>query len=335
MQMNQPQGGMDGFGFTPIGKIKTKRLRWLIDAVLPKGVLAFISAQPKASKSLLALYLALRLAAGRLFLDRFVTRRVSVLYISLEDHPGETKARARHLLQGRRFPRNLLMSNALAVSLPRDFDKIEADIRNSKADVVILDTLRRSHELEENSSTEMAPLCTRLRALVRLYNVTIIVIHHSGHTIASKDQPGAWLRGTSDYNAIWEVLIGLDRHGDTVEARVFHKYRSDTSFNYQMIRGKQFDTYIGDYPIIDLVDAASEQDAADGQAVLRILMADSISANQLEERLKGSVSRPRIDAALERLKRLGQVRQSGRGKNSKWSLIRPPSVVDGKGESST
>jgi archaellum biogenesis ATPase FlaH len=315
-----------GFGFTPIGKVKAKRLRWLIERIVPAATLVFVSAQAKQGKSLLALYMSLCLTAGKLFLGQFRTRRSRVLYYSLEDHLGELRARAKHLLQCvgvERFPRYLLMSDAQAVNLPNDFSKIEADIRTSKATIVIIDTLRRSHGLEENSSTDMAPILRELRRLVREYKVTIIVVHHAGHKIKDKEDPGDWLRGTSDHNASWEVLIGLDRLARLVKARVFHKYRSPLLLLYETVRGEQLDKETGDYPIIGLKLCLSSEDEEDEQAVVTALTGGPLSGNELERRLKGKLSRPRIDAALKRLGEKSMVLLVGQGKNSKWELIRP------------
>lgn len=318
---------LQGFGFTSIGKVIAKRLRWLIETIIPAGTLVFISAQAKEGKSLLALYISLCLSSGKTFLGQFRTRRTRVLYYALEDHLGELKGKAKHLLQGvglKRFPRNLLMSDAPAINLPTDFPKIEADIQASKASVVIIDTMRRAHGLEENSSTDMAPVLGELRRLVREYKVTIIVVHHTGHKIDNKENPGDWLRGTSDHNASWEALIALDRHGSQVTARVFHKYRSTLKFIYETVRGEQPDKNTGDYPIIGLRTCSSPaEDERDEQTILVTLQTGSLSGNELEKKLKGKLSRPRIDVALHRLQEKGLVLPVGQGKNFKWELMRP------------
>jgi hypothetical protein len=327
--MNKNEDSMSnklGFGYTPISKVKAKRARWLIKEILPKGILVFISAPAKAGKTTLALHLAICLTTGRPFLGEYSirrSRRVKVLYISLEDHMGETKVKVKNMLNGRRFPKYFLLLNANSINLPDDFGKINADIENSKADVVVFDTLRRSHTSDENSSSDMSPILNGLRKIVRERKITVIIIHHTGHEVKHKENSGDWLRGTSDYNAVWETLIGLEKFSGSVKTRVFHKYRSGLEFSYKVIKGDKVDDSTGDYPVVDLayLDADRELHIRDENTLIDILKVSSASANELEEKLKSKhFSRPRIDKALKRLEMQGKVSKEGNSRNTKWYL---------------
>jgi hypothetical protein len=266
------------------------------------------------------------LTTGRSFLGEYPIRRsgrIKVLYVSLEDHMGETKIRVKDMLNGRRLPKYFLLLNANSINLPDDFGKINADIENSKADVVIFDTLRRSHTSDENCSSDMSPILNGLRKIVRERKITVIIIHHTGHEIRHKESSGDWLRGTSDYNAVWEVLIGLEKFSGSIKARVFHKYRSGLEFSYKVIKGDKVDDSTGDYPVVDLayLDADRELHIRDENTLIDILKVSSASANELEEKLKSKhFSRPRIDKALKRLEMQGKVSKEGNSRNTKWYL---------------
>jgi hypothetical protein len=315
--------GLRGFGLTPIGKIKTKRLSWLIKNILPAGVLAFISAMPKAGKTTFAMYLVLCLTTGRKFLNHYPLGRKKpyrVIYISLEDFSGEFKVKIKYFLNGSRFPRNFQLLDANSINLPTDFDKLKIDLGNFKPDAVVLDTLRRSHSIEEDSASAMAPILNGMRALVREFNFTSIVIHHAGHKVGDKTRQGDWLRGSSDINASWETLITLDKEHDIVKTRVFHKYRSDLEFKYRVLKGLEIDHITGDCPIVDL-DYMPPDDSEYKQIeekILKALVDNPQSGNHLQETT--GIPRDRLDEVLSRLSSKGKVKQSGNGRNKKWFL---------------
>jgi len=314
----------NGFGFTPIGKLREVRVKWLIDLILIKGALVFISGPPKAGKSTLLLHLIICLTKGLMFLNHFMTKKAKCLLYTLEDHKGETKAKAKYMLNGKRFPRSFLVSDTNGLNLPDDFDRIEDDIKESKASVVCIDTLRRSHNCNEDSSTDMAPIMKGARGLIRKYKVTIIFVHHTGHEINNPKKSGNWLRGTSDMDGSFEVLIGVMKSIERTRLYVFHKYRADFNGTYKLLIGNIVDKLTGDHPIIDLVyeDPNTERNKGDDGIVLSALEQGSASANELERKLKDSLSRPRIDGALARLKNKGKIKKVGKGKGTKWEVIR-------------
>ncbi|GEM_PF-5680575 len=312
-----------GFGFMPIGKVKVKRARYLIKDVLLKEVFTFISALAKAGKTTLALHLAICLTTGRLFLNRYPVRRCKVLYICLEDHLGEVKQKVKYMLKGKQFPKHLYLLNTKSLSLPTDFQKLEADIEKSKAEVVIFDTFRRSHSCEENSSTEMAPILSPIRKMIRDFKFAAVIIHHAGREVDKKDNPGDWLRGSSDFNGVWEGLIALDRQRDKTNMRIFRKYASDFNISYKIIKGENVDKLTGDFPIVDLhyIDVESENHTEEESRVYDILKEVPVSANTLEDKLKGKLSRPKIDSTLQRLLNKDRIKRKGKGKNTTWYAV--------------
>jgi len=58
----------------------------------------------------------------------------------------------------------------------------------SGARLLIFDTLRRIHTLDENDSGQMAGLLTRLEIIVRLSGCTILFLHHSSKSAAMQGQ---------------------------------------------------------------------------------------------------------------------------------------------------
>lgn len=316
-----------GFGSSPIGKIKTRPLKDLMRGLFAKGELVFLSGSPKVGKTLFTLRLAVALSTAKPFLGKFLPcnqKKICVLLVSLEDNFGEIRARIKSFLGNNPFPRNLLLSHARELSLPNDFKRLEADIREVRPEVIIIDPLRRCHSCDEDSSSSMAPIINGLRRIVQEYNCTVLVVHHTGHSIHNPENAGSWLRGTSDFYAAWETLIGLEKRKDSVKVRVFHKYSSGLVFDYKVIMDSEPDKDTGIYNIKDLVFMAPDftSDREDDDKVFLALGDGPCSANTLTKVLKKKLSRVRIDAALDRLSRAGRVNQEGGvSKNSKWRRL--------------
>lgn len=337
-----------GFGFTPIGEIKVKRLSWWVDQWIPKAGIVFVSAYAKAGKSTLVHYASLKLTRGESLFGKFKTRCCKVLYFALEDHKGEVKEKAKKMLRGMRFPKGFLISSADSISLPEDVGRIECDLVKSEADIVVIDTLRRAHSGEENSSTDMSTVLNGLRALAQRYKKTIIIVHHAGNEVlkaspADKDNAKTWLRGSSDMPASYDVLIALERkEDDAVNVRVFHKYRSNLSLmSYVLQKSNEVDLVTGDHFITDLVltdNQSSAQDLKDEALIEAVLLQRpdrGDSANNLTHSLKGRVSRPRIDSALKRMAPKGIVTREGKGRAARWRLNRSSTEMDARNPSST
>ena len=314
-----------GFGVIGVGEIKEPRMQWLIRDILPKGVLVFISAMAKHGKSTLATHIATCLTTGNPFLGRYPLGRkkpYKVLYILLEDHPGEYKAKVKCFLNGKRFPnRRFKVLKATTINLPKDLANLKIDFEAGKYDLIILDTLRRSHESEEDSSSKMSPIINGLRSVVNNLRSTILLIHHAGHKIEDLENPSNYLRGTSDFNGAWETMLGLKKEKDSVTLRAFHRYRSPLKIQYKVIRGQTIDKATGDYPIVDLayLPPDESQNKQMEEKIKEALKDAPKSGNKLEQ-ITG-LPRARLDEVLLQLSDKGKVKQSGNGRNKKWFLV--------------
>jgi len=77
---------------------KVKPLEWLVDPLIPKGSVGFMSGQPKVGKSLLALDLCLHIVHSYLeqaeWLGTYECHPAKILYIAREDPARRIKERA-------------------------------------------------------------------------------------------------------------------------------------------------------------------------------------------------------------------------------------------------
>ena len=217
---------------------------------------------------MLSLHAALCFVTGKPFLGKYKTIQTKVIYYCLEDELADVKLRADYFLKGEKIPKDslLLLNDAYSLSLDEEIEKIKKDISETGAKIIIIDTLRRSTSADENSSQEMAKIMNALRALIRELQVTIILVHHTGHIRGrgkgSLNDSSAWLRGSTELAGSYDTLIALtyvNKQTGAVNAIVFHRRRSGFALRYVTRRGSELDEILQDYPITGLEYESEDQ----------------------------------------------------------------------------
>src|SRR5262249_2570258 len=126
-------------------------IQYLIEELLPSGVIALMHGDPRTRKSWAALDMAIALATGTpaFSLDRFrVLKPVTVLYSSQEDGRRDVRIRAKALLRGRgidKFPDTLAFSVFKGINL--EFhewqERLIRDVQHFGFRAVFFDPIRR------------------------------------------------------------------------------------------------------------------------------------------------------------------------------------------------
>jgi len=157
---------------------------FLVEPIIPVGGAALLYGQEKVGKSFLAIQLAVSIATGEPFLGFPVKQRGPVVYVQLDTPRSLWLKRLDALKQAGvdvdavhyvdRETLNLWPFNA---ANPEHSERLARDLVPVKPVAVIIDTLRESHQGEENSNTEMP------RAVASLVSITqpaaIILVHHA------------------------------------------------------------------------------------------------------------------------------------------------------------
>lgn len=106
--------------------------------------------------------------------------------------------------------------------------RIAALIEETKPDIVCIDPLAKFHTSEENSPSEMGRIMLNLRELIHKYDITIILIHHTGKVEEGKATLDL-LRGASSIAA--DIDTGMILH-------VINKPASIIWVDIELRRGK-------------------------------------------------------------------------------------------------
>jgi hypothetical protein len=177
--------------------------RWLIDKILPENSLAWLYGMPGSGKSFVALDFAASVATGLPWQDHAVEQGAGV-YLAGEGVAGMRKRvraweDAAGPADGLRF-----MPRAVQV-LTSHFDAFIEVCCEEKTKLVVLDTQARiTVGVEENSSTEMGRVVSKLDELRRQTGACVLIVHHSGWT-------NGHARGSSAIQGGFDTVIKVDR----------------------------------------------------------------------------------------------------------------------------
>jgi len=159
----------------------------VIHGLLRRGETMNVIAPPKTGKSWLVTDLAIAIATGRMWLDRYQTESGDVLILDNELHGETSAARIPKVAAGRgvivdEFADRLFVENLRGqlrdvYSLGATFDQIEA----GRFKAIILDAFYRflPAEADENSNATMARVYSHLDAYADRLGSCFVLIHHS------------------------------------------------------------------------------------------------------------------------------------------------------------
>jgi hypothetical protein len=184
-------------------------VEWLIKNIIPEHGLVQIWGPPKSFKTYATLDMVLRIATNRQYFDEIPVKKARVLYII-----GEGQSDMYSRIEGWRrsigAEHSELVNSMRVVIDPVRLDDF-ADSNNSAEnsdlfkfierikpyapfDLFVIDTLNKNMQGDESSTLEMSKFVRGCEILKRVFNATVMVVHHSGHE-------GRRARGSS-------VLIG-------------------------------------------------------------------------------------------------------------------------------
>lgn len=184
---------------------------WVIQQIMPAGEITLLSGSPGCGKSLLALYMAARVACGLpCFLSRektstddggvvappfsgfAVNRAVPVLYVDEENPKRSMQQRLQKITSV--FPpeqsvtkltTNLyFLSNAgIKIDNEESFLQLQVAVAAYAIEVLVIDTFLDIHSGEENSAKDIGVVYGKLKRLMATHNddriLSILLLHHN------------------------------------------------------------------------------------------------------------------------------------------------------------
>jgi hypothetical protein len=182
------------------------------DGVLLDKTILQIVGEAKSKKTFLALNLTLAIASGESFSGFNIEQKSRVLHLSAEGGYFPTRERIQTMANGldEGALSNIYFSKYVNLSIDNDEDyhELKQLIEEAKPNVLVMDPLIRFHSQDENSSTAMNVVFRRFRELIDMYDISIIIVHHTGKN------PSLGGRGSSVIRGEYDSCITIMNLGD-------------------------------------------------------------------------------------------------------------------------
>ena len=200
---------------------------WSADAV------GIVGGEPKCCKSFLALDLAVAVASGTPCLRRFsVPQPGRVLLYAAEDALHIVRSRLEGICAAagiglRDLDVHVITAPTVRLDLPADRARLEQTVADLAPRLLVLDPFVRLHRIDENASSEVAPLLAYLRELQRRYSLAVLLVHHAKKS-GGRLRAGQALRGSSEFHAWGDSNLYLRREGPKLTLTVEHRAAPST-----------------------------------------------------------------------------------------------------------
>jgi hypothetical protein len=216
--------------------------RWLIEDLWADEAVGIIGGEPKCGKSVLALDLVVAVASGGTCLRRFpALRRGPVLLYAAEDALHLVRTRLDGLCRAAALtladlPIHVITAPSLRLDLADDRHQLQATVATLQPVLLVLDPFVRLHRIDENASSEVAPLLAYLRELQRRFALAVVLVHHARKG-AGAVRGGQALRGSSELHAWGDSNLYLRRVDDRLLLSIEHRAAPSTTGLPLALRG--------------------------------------------------------------------------------------------------
>lgn len=187
---------------------------WLVEPFIPHESVTILASPANHGKSWSLLELSIETARGGKWLGKFECDRGRVLYIDEESSLPLLKKRFSRLLAGKHLSaKNLNIHFCIGKGVSFGTDEalkgINGLIGRLKPTLVIIDSLIRVHQGDENSSADMARVFGRVRRIVRQHRCSIVFADHQRKPTQFQVSEDFLVRGSTDKVASVDSLLCL------------------------------------------------------------------------------------------------------------------------------
>jgi hypothetical protein len=120
------------------------------------------------------------------------------------------------------MPIHVITAPTLRLDLVEDRQQLQATVAAVRPILLVLDPFVRLHRIDENASSEVAPLLAYLRDLQRRFALAVVVVHHA-RTGGQALRAGQALRGSSEFHAWGDSNLYLRRLDDRLLLSIEHR----------------------------------------------------------------------------------------------------------------
>ena len=194
------------FAFIRASDLEFKEPEFIVERLFETDSLSLVFGDPGCGKSFLALGIAACIATGSKFHGRAV-KKGTVFFIAGEGHNGlKRRLTAWEKHTGVSLKDASLFMSTIATSLcNEDQVKVVSDAISKLVEIegipslIVIDTVARNFgDGDENSTQDMNKFVSGVDQIRSLYDCTILLIHHSGHSDKARARGAMALKGALD-----------------------------------------------------------------------------------------------------------------------------------------
>lgn len=230
-----------------IDKIECKDTEYLVEDWIPEGSIGILAGKSGGFKTNICLSMCYSIVTGKLALNKYKTKQCNILYLNEENSKSIfVKSFIPRVKKGLGIIEDRLPGfhfTTLSGCLLDNFQYVEYIARyivENDIKLLILDSLRRFFNFDENNATEFNRLYVILKKLVKYCggDLTILGIHHTKkENLKQKGDVRDSLRGSSDIVNAVDFIIGSYRSPGTDLIRMEHvKNRSGAELRDRLVK---------------------------------------------------------------------------------------------------
>ena len=172
----------------------------LIENFIEKRAYAVLFGPSGSGKTFLALDIALSVAAGQPWAGKKTTQ-TSVVYLNGEGQRGMGKRIKAWLIHNELLDAELpfyLTRHSLLLTEQEQIEKLILEARTVDAKLIVVDTLARNFEGNENDASDMSTFNAHIGHLQAETDAAVLIIHHTGLTTDERARGNNQLKGALD-----------------------------------------------------------------------------------------------------------------------------------------
>lgn len=178
---------------------------WLVKGLIPQRSFGVLYGAPDSFKSFTAIDIACSIATGEKYKGN-TTKKGAVIYIAAEGQQGAAKRVKAWELKNNQQAKSLwTLGSSLSLSTPAHRkDLIEMikqleEQEKTKVELIVVDTLARCMDGDENSSNDMSEFVNACDSLREATDSSILCVHHSGKDVNKGARGSNTLLAAVDY----------------------------------------------------------------------------------------------------------------------------------------
>jgi hypothetical protein len=298
--------------------------KWLVDGLIPSEAITLITGAPASYKTFMSIHLSQCVAEGKEFLGRYkIPQPMNVLVLDKENNDRDLKERFVNMGVNKEamilYASNL---ESFLLTVEEDIDELVRAVMDPPGTgLVIIDSLRRFHRGEENSSGDMSAIFDNLKKLTSR-GVTVVMLHHNRKEAPGGYSSGNSIRGSSDIFAAVDCHIALEFVKKdaliTFNQHKLRQARAQDEFAVKVFTDEETQTkiwfeFVGDY------DRKREKNAEAINAVRTIFetvgIHKQLGVSEVKGLVAGKYTEPSLRFALKTLLESGVLQKSNGGSN--------------------